>query len=85
MSNTDFQIKCPICSWNHDGRENWRCTCGHTWNTFQTYGTCPKCNKRWEDTQCPTVICRKWSKHEDWYIIPIDIRGLLKIQLHDYS
>lgn len=75
----NIRIRCPKCNWEPSGSEKWTCTCGHHWNTFDTYGNCPSCGKRWEETQCPTNYfeevnsgCGKWSKHEDWYEVPLD-------------
>lgn len=73
---SEIKIRCPHCSWEPDGGAHWACTCDHVWNTFDTAGVCPACNKKWEDTQCPVPDCQKWSKHEDWYIIPIDMEAL---------
>lgn len=43
----------------------WGCTCGCRWNTFATAGVCPRCRRRWPDTQCP--VCHVLSPHEEWY------------------
>lgn len=59
-------IECPACGWNADGDAHWTCTCGHTWNTFDTKGKCPNCKIQWEETYCP--ICEEPSPHKDWYI-----------------
>ena len=75
MLNEKIQIRCPLCEWKPDGKAYWVCTCGHFWNTFDTAGFCPSCNKKWETTQCPGCVI--WSKHEDWYIIPIDFDDLV--------
>ncbi|TAF67855.1 MAG: hypothetical protein EAZ55_02220 [Cytophagales bacterium] len=64
------KIECPKCQWEPDGNAYWTCHCGHTWNTFDTQGRCPKCLKIHQQTQCPA--CSQWSLHEDWYI---DLRG----------
>ncbi len=67
----NIKVLCPICDWEPDGRPHWECTCGCVWNTFDTSAKCPKCNKVWEDTQCPGPGgpggCGRWSKHIDWY------------------
>lgn len=69
----EIEIQCPKCKWKPDGGAYWECSCGHVWNTFETAGRCPKCNTRWEDTQCPGSKpiygpgCGKFSKHIDWY------------------
>lgn len=67
----DIEICCPKCEWKPDGRAYWQCSCGCTWNTFETAGKCPSCSKSWEDTMCPGPGfpggCGKWSKHIDWY------------------
>lgn len=59
------EIKCPKCNLEPKEYDSWQCSCSHIWNTFNTGGCCPKCNKRWEDSQCPE--CKKWSPHLDWY------------------
>ncbi|MGB3182128.1 MAG: hypothetical protein WBB45_12110 [Cyclobacteriaceae bacterium] len=65
----ELKIACPKCEWEPDGGPHWTCTCGHTWNTFETYGKCPSCTRVWRDTRCPDSAggCGGWSKHADWY------------------
>lgn len=65
----EIKIACPKCDWEPDGGPYWQCTCGHSWNTFETTGKCPECSKTWEDTQYPDYHggCGAWSKHIDWY------------------
>jgi hypothetical protein len=66
-----IQISCPKCNWKPDGNDYWVCECGNIWNTFETSGKCPKCQKVWTETQCPQFEdaggCGSWSKHLDWY------------------
>ncbi len=62
----DIKIECPKCEWMPDGKPHWRCSCGHTWNTFETKAKCPACGKQWENTYCPG--CGETSPHKDWYI-----------------
>lgn len=59
------RIRCPVCQWSPRKDDCWSCTCGHTWNTFDTGGICPACMKRWTSTQC--LACGAWSAHSDWY------------------
>ena len=59
-------IECSTCNWQPDGESHWTCTCGYSWNTFETRAKCPKCNTQWETTSCPG--CGKSSPHNDWYI-----------------
>ncbi len=61
----DIRIHCPKCDWEPAEHSRWGCTCGHSWNTFDTGGRCPNCKKVWEDTQC--LSCKQWSPHLDWY------------------
>lgn len=72
----NIKISCPKCSWEPDGGAWWNCSCGTTWNSFDTVGVCPSCNRKWHMTQCPGPGfpggCGKWSKHDNWYIIPFD-------------
>src|SRR5204863_2791906 len=49
----------------------WSCTCGHSWNTFDTGGVCPACLQQWMETQC--LSCTRWSAHSDWYAEQGDI------------
>ena len=58
-------ICCPRCTFQPDSKEQWLCSCGCLWNTFETFGKCPDCCRQWERTQCPS--CNKWSAHVDWY------------------
>lgn len=66
-----IEISCPKCNWKPGSEDNWICECGHIWNTFETSGKCPKCQKVWTETQCPDPEeaggCGSWSKHLDWY------------------
>lgn len=72
-----MEIKCPKCKKKPSSGDLWICSCQHIWDTFQTGGHCPKCNKIWEDTSCPK--CSKWSKHIAWYS---DFDKLLKRELN---
>ncbi|MFY7989285.1 MAG: hypothetical protein ACOVO3_01045 [Fluviicola sp.] len=67
----NIKIACPKCDWEPDADSRWQCTCGHSWNTFETSGKCPNCSRTWEYTQCqePGFAggCGAWSKHIDWY------------------
>lgn len=58
-------IRCPKCRWRPRKQDLWSCTCGCSWNTFDTRGVCPQCFRAWEHTQC--LGCQQWSRHEDWY------------------
>ncbi len=61
----NLKIACPKCDWEPDASDQWMCTCGHSWNTFDTAGKCPACKKQWNDTCC--LSCYEWSPHLDWY------------------
>jgi hypothetical protein len=63
-------IRCPACKWRPAKHDAWACNpgCGHVWNTFETRGECPTCEKRWLQTQC--MRCSVWSPHDDWYEDP---------------
>jgi hypothetical protein len=43
--------------------------CNTKWNTFDTHGQCPVCNKVYEETACPKSRggCGQMSLHSDWY------------------
>jgi hypothetical protein len=58
------RIRCPHCGWEPRREDQWICAC-HEWNTFETGGVCPMCQRQWVDTQCPR--CDAWSKHLEWY------------------
>ena len=81
-NSDEIEIKCPKCAWQPDGGYYWECACGMVWNTFETQGVCPKCNKRWLDTQCPGPGypggCGEWSPHVDWYNIPLNIESFFE-------
>ncbi len=74
----DIKIECPHCQWEPDASARWGCTCGHSWNTFDTQGKCPKCQHQWHNTQCLAYPCNQWAPHLDWYNIPLDLEELLK-------
>lgn len=62
------RIRCPWCAWVPRAADRWWCgpKCGHSWNTFDTQGRCPKCDYQWEETVC--LSCHRWSRHRDWYV-----------------
>jgi hypothetical protein len=66
--DTRLQVACPECGWQPDENYSGQCTCGHSWNSFQTYGVCPSCATVWQETECPA--CKQSSQHEDWYTFP---------------
>lgn len=72
--NTDTIIQCPNCEWKPDGEKHWACSCGHSWNTFETKAKCPQCKKQWQDTVCPG--CGKLSPHKSWYKTREEINAL---------
>jgi hypothetical protein len=61
------RIRCPACGWQPGKSSTWCCMpgCGHVWNTFETRGVCPGCDKEWTSTAC--LKCGVWSPHDDWY------------------
>lgn len=59
------RIRCPQCGWSPRKEDRWSCSCGHSWNTFDTGGVCPACLHQWAFTQC--LSCGCWSLHSDWY------------------
>ncbi len=59
------RIRCPRCRWEPRPRDRWYCDCGMAWNTFDTHGLCPRCQRQWTQTAC--LACHRWSAHEDWY------------------
>lgn len=66
----EITIECPKCKWQPHANSRWTCSCGHSWNTFDTGGRCPQCKKQWNETQCLSHWeggCSKWSPHLDWY------------------
>ena len=75
-----MDIYCPKCEWEPPPSARWRCTCGHVWNTFDTQGQCPSCDKVWTETQC--LACKKWSPHHDWYhdLPPVDMEEILETE-----
>ncbi len=32
------RIRCPLCGWSPRKEDEWFCTCGNEWNTFDTGG-----------------------------------------------
>jgi hypothetical protein len=60
------KIRCPKCAWQPRRHDRWQCECRHVWNTFDTRGVCPACDKKWAETQC--FGCHRWSPHDAWYV-----------------
>ena len=60
-----ISIFCPKCEERPGILDEWVCTCGCVWNTFETCGVCPDCGKVWEFTAC--YNCGQWSLHSAWY------------------
>ncbi len=60
------KIRCPKCRWEPKKSSRWFCTCGCSWNTFDTAGLCPDCGEQWEHTAC--LRCSQWSPHRAWYV-----------------
>ena len=58
-------VACPDCAHRPSTKAIWVCTCGHRWNTFDTRGKCPECQRIWEKTGCSA--CGIATPHEDWY------------------
>jgi hypothetical protein len=58
-------VHCPACGWSPDASARWACSCGFMWNTFDTRGVCPACEKQHLDTAC--FACRERTSHERWY------------------
>lgn len=65
VDDREGRIRCPRCKWRPQRSSRWWCSCGHSWNTFDTHGVCPACAYAWLETACPS--CHQWSRHEDWY------------------
>lgn len=59
------RLRCPKCAWEPRPGDVWCCVCFCVWNTFETGGVCPACDRVWTETQCHR--CGEWSPHEDWY------------------
>ena len=62
------RIRCPKCGWEPRAEDRWQCACLHVWNTFDTRGRCPACERQWRMTQC--LRCEVLSRHDDWYEEP---------------
>jgi hypothetical protein len=62
-----LRIRCPQCLWQPGKHDTWVCDpgCGHVWNTFDTRGLCPGCQRQWQETSCHR--CGRWSQHSEWY------------------
>ncbi|MAT40349.1 MAG: hypothetical protein CL946_12175 [Ectothiorhodospiraceae bacterium] len=68
MPISDELILCPKCHWQPDGGAYWECECTNVWDTFSSFGKCPKCGKIHRYTQC--IACKRTSPHHDWYVDP---------------
>ncbi len=63
------RIRCPKCTWEPRATDMWSCEsrCRMLWNTFDTGGRCPRCQKQWLVTEC--LRCHQFSFHVDWYVL----------------
>jgi hypothetical protein len=61
-------VRCPLCGWIPRTKYRWFCECGHAWNTFDTRGICPGCQRQWQVTACPQ--CGEMPAHDQWYAPP---------------
>ncbi len=64
-------ISCPNCGWEPGETDRWVCdVCNTHWNTFETHGKCPTCDKQFIDTQCKRSKggCGQMSLNADWYV-----------------
>lgn len=61
------EIFCPKCQWEPRQEDRWICLpgCHCVWNTFDTWGVCPDCGKKFDWTQC--LECMERSPHGEWY------------------
>jgi hypothetical protein len=68
LRDSGRRIRCPKCEWEPSKHDRWHCddACGHVWNTFETSGRCPACQKQWRETAC--LRCGIWSPHDEWYV-----------------
>ena len=57
-------VFCPSCGWETDELDEWKCTCGYTWNIFTTQGRCPNCQRQWGQVQC--LKCKEWNPLHAW-------------------
>ena len=73
-----MDIACPKCEWKPSASSRWACSCGHSWNTFDTAGRCPACRHVWRETQC--LACTRFSPHADWYrdLPPVNLDEILE-------
>lgn len=68
LDDSNRRIRCPKCGWEPAKSDRWSCNpggCGHVWNTFDTLGRCPSCDRFWNETAC--LRCGQWSEHDAWY------------------
>jgi TIR domain len=61
------EVRCPDCGWVPDEDSHWQCYCGHSWNTFETRGQCPACERKYTTTQC--LNCNNISGHARWWLL----------------
>lgn len=77
-----MKIWCPGCEWRPKPSSRWICSpsgCGHVWNTFDTGGVCPACEKIWKTTAC--LSCHNSYPHQDWYHDDVEVSLETQIDL----
>lgn len=78
-------VACPQCGAAPPAVPFWRCECGQLFDTFETGGTCPRCQKRHALTACPE--CLRKSPMKSWQVpLPLpplpEPSGLVTTQAH---
>jgi hypothetical protein len=74
-------VSCPFCGWKPQEGDLWVCDeCKTKWNTFQTHGKCPGCDKQFIDTQCKKSSggCGQVSLNVEWYNSPESVKPQTK-------
>ncbi len=59
-----FEVRCPFCLKNPPIAPAWRCNCGAQFDTFETYGQCPRCHAQYPRTACP--LCGQLAPFAMW-------------------
>jgi len=69
---------CPSCKTAPPVGEYWKCgNCGQAFDTFQTWGVCPRCSARFATTRC--TDCGQQNPVSEWAASSVSAPGTIQL------